>query len=142
MNPTEVNPTEMNPTVTNPTVASLNGSRIINLQNLQQHIQTITNHAALCHSSTDEPSNEQHITVMINEKHRDGLSSLLTSQCSKCREEFPLSTSSRVKGLSGKHSWESNIAAVWGQMTTGGGYSTLVETMAVLGVPTMTKNHL
>ena len=69
VNPTEINPTEMNPTVTNPTVASLNGSRIINLQNLQQHLQTITNHAALCHSSTDEPSNEQHITVMINEKH-------------------------------------------------------------------------
>ena len=137
-NPTVANPTVANPTVANP-VASLNGSRIINLQNLQQHIQTITNHAAFCHSSTDEPSNEQHITVMINEKHRDGLSSLLTSQCSNCREEFPLQTSSRIKGLSGKHCWESNIAAVWGQMSTGGGHSTLVETMAVLGVPTMTK---
>jgi len=44
-----------------------------------------------------------------------------------------------VKGISGKHYWETNLAAVWGQMSTGGGHSTLVETIAVLGIPTMTK---
>ena len=31
------------------------------------------------------------------------------------------------------------MAAVWGQMSTGGGHATLTETMAVLGIPTMTK---
>ena len=35
--------------------------------------------------------------------------------------------------------WESNLAAVWAQMVTGGGHATLQETMSVLGVPTMTK---
>ena len=117
----------------------LNGSRIINLQNLQQHIQTITSHTASCHPSTDKPSNEQQTTVTISEKHREGLSSLLTPHCTNCRKEFPLKTSSRVKDVSGKHCWESNIAAVWGQISTGAGHSTLVETMAVLGIPTMTK---
>ena len=120
----------------------LNGSRIINLQNLQQHIQTITSHTASWYPSTDKPSNEQQTTVTISEKHHERLSSLLTSHCTNCKEEFPLKTSLRVKGLSGKHCWESNIAAVWGQMSTGGGHSTLVETMAVLGVPTMTKNFM
>ena len=31
------------------------------------------------------------------------------------------------------------MAAVWGQMSTGGGHAHLKETMSVLGVPTMTK---
>ena len=30
--------------------------------------------------------------------------------------------------------WKSNLAAVWGQMTTGGGHSKLQKTMGVLGV--------
>ena len=81
-------------------------------------------------------------TITVSEKHREGLSSILTSHCTNCDEEFSLHTSSKVKGLSGKHSWETNVAAVWGQMTTGGGHSTLTETMAVLGLPTMTKKSL
>ena len=32
-----------------------------------------------------------------------------------------------------------NLAAVWGQMSTGGGYAPLQEQMSVLGVPVMTK---
>lgn len=35
--------------------------------------------------------------------------------------------------------WECNLAAVWGQMCTGGGHSRLEETMSVVGVPVMTK---
>lgn len=36
----------------------------------------------------------------------------------------------------GSRPWECNIAAVWGQMATGGGHK---ETMAFLGVPTMSR---
>ena len=32
------------------------------------------------------------------------------------------------------------MAAVWGQMSTGGGHSALEETMSIMGVPVMTKN--
>ena len=39
---------------------------------------------------------------------------------------------------SGKR-WESNVAAVWGQMATGGGHARLNEVMSLLGVPVMTK---
>ena len=35
--------------------------------------------------------------------------------------------------------WECNLAAVWGQMSTGGGHSKLEETLSVIGVPVMTK---
>ena len=35
--------------------------------------------------------------------------------------------------------WECNLAAVWGQMSTGGGHSQLEEAMSVVGVPVMSK---
>ena len=53
--------------------------------------------------------------------------------------EFQFSTSSRVKGMSGGHYWECNLAAVWGQMATGGGHAPLTESMAILGIPSLTK---
>jgi len=116
----------------------LNGSRIINLENLQEHVQTIVNHAISC-PSTSRNSVDDQVAVTMNETHRDGLASTLTTHCSNCNEEFTLHTSSKVKGLTGKPYWESNVAATWGQMSTGGGHSRLEESMAVLGVPVMTK---
>ena len=53
--------------------------------------------------------------------------------------EFQFSTSSRVQGMSGGHYWECNLAAVWGQMATGGGHAPLTESMAILGIPSLTK---
>ena len=35
--------------------------------------------------------------------------------------------------------WEFNLAAVWGQMSTGGGHSQLEEAMSVVGVPVISK---
>ena len=34
-----------------------------------------------------------------------------------------------------------NLAAVWGQMSTGGGYSKLHETMTTLGIPVMSSKN-
>lgn len=50
---------------------------------------------------------------------------------------FP--TSSRVGGQACGTRWECNLTAVWGQMTTGGGHSSLTDSLSVLGVPTMGK---
>ena len=41
--------------------------------------------------------------------------------------------------MSGGRYWECNLAAVWGQMVTGGGHAPLTESMAVLGIPSLTK---
>ena len=71
----------------------------------------------------------------MKEQKREGLFSVLTS----CNTDFHLTTSRKVKGLSGRPYWESTLAAVWGQMSTGGGHATLTETMAILGIPNMTK---
>ena len=44
-----------------------------------------------------------------------------------------------MKVISGGLYSEVDLAAVWGQMAMGGGHKLLAETMAVLGVPMMTK---
>ena len=49
---------------------------------------------------------------------------------------FP--TSTKVSGPIGNQ-WTTNLAAVWGQMATGGGFNSLQESMSVLGVPVMSK---
>ena len=41
--------------------------------------------------------------------------------------------------MGGIKKWECHVAAVWGQMVTGGGYNKLYETIATLGVPCMSR---
>ena len=111
-------------------VKLLNDNRIISLHQLQQQVEVIANHTASCMSYNE---------ILINEQKREGLASLFTIHCNGCSEDFTLATSVKVKGPSGHQYWENNLAAVWGQMSTGGGHATLQETMSVLGLPTMTK---
>ena len=75
---------------------------------------------------------------MTGEK-RNGLASVLSSSCNKCSHKISFTTSNKIKGPSGINRWESNLAAVWGQMVTGGGHSSLKNTMSVLGLPVMAK---
>ena len=117
--------------------SKLTDSRVIKLQQLQEHIQTVTSHVASCPSCANKTSLQQ--MVSVKEKHREGLASILTTHCEGCHAEFPFSTSVKVKGMTGGQYWEINLAAVWGQMSIGGGHAPLEESMAVLGVPTMTK---
>ena len=41
--------------------------------------------------------------------------------------------------MTGGKYWEANLAAVWGQMCTGGGHKPFAEAIAVLGVQTMSE---
>ena len=110
------------------------GSRIVNLQNLEGYVSMIAKHAAECPSSG--PS-----SIVIDDELRLGLASVLKTKCTGCGVSLKLQTSQRVKGPKGDTQWESNLAAVWGQMATGGGHSKLQETMGVLGIPVMAKHH-
>ena len=56
-----------------------------------------------------------------------------------CGTEIEFPTSSKVNCKGSQQRWECNLAAVWGQMATGGGFSPLQESMSILGVPVMTK---
>ena len=108
----------------------MQGSRIINLDKLQEYINHLTVHGAQCGGD-----------IVLTGETRAGLASIISTHCSKCNYTIPLETSRKVKGPKGNHRWECNLAAVWGQMTTGGGHSRLQETMGVLGVPVMSAKN-
>ena len=109
-------------------VAGLEGSRVINLEKLQQYTDDLIAHSALCEGS-----------ITLSGETRDGLASILSGHCSSCQHTITFQTSKKVKGPKGYRRWECNLAAVWGQMSTGGGHSQLEESMSVVGIPVMTK---
>ena len=115
------------------------GSKIINLNKLIEYLQEISHHAATCRSRSDNALSGSQAIVLVGEKDHQGLCSILTSRCADCNEELHFASSSRVQGVTGGHYWECNLAAVWGQMATGGGHAPLVGSMAVLGIPSLAK---
>ena len=110
------------------TSPTLDGCRIINLDNLQNFIGKISSHSSSC---GDE--------ITLSGESRDGLASILTAQCKSCQMTIDFPTSSKVCGPTGNKRWECNLSAVWGQMAIGGGHHHLQESMGALGIPTMTK---
>jgi len=84
---------------------TMQGSRIINLDNLQEYINRLTVHAARCEGN-----------IVLTGETRAGLASIISSHCSKRSYTVSLETSRRVKGPKGNHRWEHNLAAVWGQL--------------------------
>ena len=109
---------------------SIEGCRIVNIQLLQPFVEDISSHSSKCKRGSFS---------LIGESKRSGLASVLYAKCSRCHKKMPFSTSSKVHGLSGRKRWEVNLAAVWGQMATGGGHYPLREQLSVMGVPAMTK---
>ena len=78
-------------------------------------------------------------TVKLIGEQRNGLASILSSTYTQCGDCIPLETSRKVKGPNGYKCWESNLATLWGQMSTGNGHNNLQDAMSGLGVPVMSK---
>ena len=107
---------------------TIGGSRIINMDKLKQYANDLTRHSARCGGN-----------IVLDGETRQGLASILRGQCSVCEHTIILETSQKVKGPRQYCRWECNLAAVWGQMATGGGHSHLEVSMSVLGVRVMSK---
>lgn len=110
------------------TPCTIDGSRIINMGKLSEYLGDIGRHAKSCTGTI----------VLIGEK-RQGLASIIGSKCNQCDHTISFDTSKKVKGPRGINRWECNLAAVWGQMGTGGGHTSITNTMSVLGIPVMAK---
>jgi len=108
----------------------LDGSRIINLDQLKQFVSELSMHASQCESS-----------ITLKGEKKAGLASILSCCCSKCDFSIALNTSKKVQGPKGKMRWEVNLAAAWGQISTGGGFARLHESMGVLGIPVMAPKN-
>lgn len=110
---------------TDKSACTIQGSRIVNIDELGDYINIISKHAAACGGQ-----------VVLTGEKRNGLASIFST---KCGYQISFASSKKVKGPRGMKRWECNLAAVWGQMTTGGGHTPLSNTMSVLGVPVMSK---
>ena len=69
---------------------TIEGSRIINLEKLQQYTTNISEHLSSCQGS-----------IILSGERRDGLASILTGHCSSCKHTIKLETSQKVKGPRG-----------------------------------------
>ena len=112
--------------------------RIINLDLLSKHIEDVTQHVVSCQACLKTSHLNNAITI-VGEKNCNGLASILGCKFNGCRQELTFATSTKISGLTGKLYWTNNLAAVWGQMTVGGGFNSLQESMSIMGVPVMTK---
>ena len=106
------------------------GSRILDLENLGSGLAEITTHSGQCGG----------MCVLDGETRQAGLASELTVKCIKCGSKFSIESSKRVKTADGHQRWVVNIAAVLGQMATGGGATSLICSVTPMNVPEMTKN--
>ena len=105
----------------------LEGRRLVIIDQLQKYTDELNRHAMQCQGS-----------IVLSGEVRNGLAFVLSGQCSACKHTVKLQTSKKVNGSHRYSRWECNLAAVWGQMATGGAHSQLEETMSVVGVPVMT----
>ena len=92
---------------------AVGGCRIVNMDQLQKFVVQVSSHSRSCKNGS---------ISLTGERYREGLASVLSATCSGCRMEVAFPTSSKVTGLGGGQRWECNLAAVWGQMSTGGGH--------------------
>ena len=101
----------------------------MNLDNLSDYIQLTTAHAATCGGKC----------YLEKETFRAGLACIFQARCTKCNNTFHIKTSPRSTLASKKKVWNVNVGAVLGQMATGGGVAQLQQTMATVGVPSISK---
>ena len=59
--------------------------------------------------------------MLIMEQARYGMASIIAYQCCGCNEQISFATSTKITSPEGNKYWNCNLAAVWGQMATGGG---------------------
>ena len=96
-----------------------NGSRIINLGNLQEQLQVIRYHAATCQPCMDNTlSGNEAIVLIVSTIALDSVQCFL----SLCRLPYGIPGLHIIKSARHEcgHYWECNLAAVWGQMATRG----------------------
>ena len=115
-------------------------SRIINMGLLNEHLKDVAAHAATCQAYQSKLQSEPRDDKMqLVEQARYGMASILSYKCDGCGQDNSFATSTKVDIPSNGKYWSCNVAAIWGQMSTGGGFNHLEESMGVLGVPVMSK---
>ena len=109
-------------------------------EKLGDAIKHVSAHAATCKMCTSKTQALNEAVSWLSEQQHNELASAFTSHCNGCGKEIYVSTSWNVACLNGSKYWECNLAAVWRQINTGGGFAPLRETVSSIGVPVMSNN--
>ena len=106
------------------------GSRIMNMGELSKAVKELTSHSAQCGG----------YFVLEGELSHIGLAVVLLAKCSKCQVEFTINSSRRITNSTNcSKKWHINLAAVLGQMSSGGGNARLEHILTTMGIPSMRK---
>jgi len=114
------------------------GSRIINMDLLQNHMTEVAIHCAVCPAAGKLAKDGKSPLTVTTEEKRNGFASRLKLSCCGCGQQFLMETSSRLPGSS---TYDINLRTVWGSMVTGGGLSSTNEMLATMGIPGMTQRR-
>ena len=86
----------------------------MDIKEFATQVQKISGHSASCGGHC----------ILTGEQKLCGLASTLSFQCSKCKCVFKIESSKTATLNDGSDGWMVNVAAVLGQVTTGGGLFT------------------
>ncbi|XP_060577969.1 uncharacterized protein LOC132735083 [Ruditapes philippinarum] len=114
----------------------LSGYRIINLENLKDHVAVISTHSCICEKARALAANGKPPIILRSEKCKSGLFSILLAICEGCKQEFCLNTSQKQ----GNGQYDINVRAVWGTMASGGGATDIREQLSTMNIPQLTSN--
>ena len=111
---------------------NLKGNRIVNLAHFGKEFDRVMYHRNHCPFSSN--------AKMDREIRRDGLVAVSSFECLECGVCINAETQPTSEKIKGTKQHCINVAAVWGSMSTGGGYANLHESLSVLEVPIMQEN--
>ncbi|OWF41646.1 hypothetical protein KP79_PYT25043 [Mizuhopecten yessoensis] len=114
------------------------GYRIINLDQLQNHVAQLSLHACTCPQAISLAAKGISPIKLETELRTLGLASVLQAKCAGCNYLLNLETSKRIE-KDNCISYDINVRAVWGCMATGNGAAHLTELLGTMDSPSMTR---
>ena len=113
--------------------------RLINLNNLQDHVSELSMHAATCKKASELALQGQSPIILNSEIDNYGLASVLCAICKGCHREIIMKTSPVLNISKQSRHFDVNVRAVWGTIATGNGQSHLNELLGTTDSPGMNQ---
>ena len=113
--------------------------RLINLNNLQDHVSELSMHAATCKKASELALQGQSSIILNSEINNYGLASVLCAICKGCHQEIIMKTSPVLNISKQSRHFDVNVRAEWGTIATGNGQNHLNELLGTTDSPEMNQ---
>ena len=99
---------------------------LMHLGCLETHMNDVMKHVVLCEAAKQLVIKDKPVVQLISELRTQGLASVLSVCCCRCKQTFELETSPRLKNMdTSTANYDINVPAVCGSIVTGNGASHL-----------------